>query len=243
MTRHLAALLSSILLAGCDTNGGHGQDGWDEEADGDPAHDAFQDGRDDEDAGEPGQDLGTDEADLGPDFPTDGPSCGNGVLEPGEECEEGDSRTCTTGCGTEGTRSSSHRIPEEASATFHPAGTGWSIRARRATTASATATRSRMPAAPTAAVPAAATASWTPRKPASMTRRRGMSATTTARPSGAAPMTRSSPVGRSAARPDRAMPPPRSACDGWFVVNSDGWSGTDAGRSPQDARLIGPAGA
>jgi cysteine-rich repeat protein len=67
-----AALAFFVVLSGCYDSGKHGQDGWG-----------------DEDAGEPAHDIVHDEYEIRPDFSPDNPLCGNGVVDPGEECDDG----------------------------------------------------------------------------------------------------------------------------------------------------------
>jgi cysteine-rich repeat protein len=67
-----AVLAFIVVLSGCYNSGGHGQDGWD-----------------DEDVGESEHDVVWDEHDIRPDFSPDNPPCGNGIVDPGEECDDG----------------------------------------------------------------------------------------------------------------------------------------------------------
>ena len=106
------ALLALLALAGCglDTAGLAGDDAPADgivHTDGDARVEA--DGRVDDGArredGAAGPDADAD-ADAGADddTPPPPPSCGDGTVDPGEECEPGDSLPCTTACGTAGDR-------------------------------------------------------------------------------------------------------------------------------------------
>jgi hypothetical protein len=82
MNRFLFALLCFVLPVGCYPGGGHGQDGWDTEGD----------------LVEPEHDVVAEEPDIQHDIPTDSPVCGNGIVEAGEVCDDGDTDDCTGTC-------------------------------------------------------------------------------------------------------------------------------------------------
>jgi hypothetical protein len=109
-------LLAAALGCGLSTEGvgpaGDGADAPVEDAGGEVPPDVppADDAADPPDDGPPDIPPADDAADPPDDGPPDVPPpdtaavCGNGVVEPGEECETGDSEACSTGCGTDGTR-------------------------------------------------------------------------------------------------------------------------------------------
>jgi hypothetical protein len=104
----LARATPALLLAGCITTVNLG--GGDDEPSRDDAgaRDDSDDGRDARDVDGVHETTTDDGADVGSDG-DDGvdivpPTCGDGVVEPGEECEAGESETCTTSCGPLGVR-------------------------------------------------------------------------------------------------------------------------------------------